>query len=120
MSDIRTVFRDIGGIFNIVGIISFITLIVPIYFREFSPHTSFNGIIPLAITAIIFLLIGIPLYFIFRNAEPTNFKSAMVTAALGWVFISLIGSLPFWLLPYNTTTLATMDPLSAFFESMYG
>ena len=120
MSDIRTVFRDIGGIFNIVGIISFVTLIVPIYFREFNPHTSFNGIIPLAITAIIFLLIGIPLYFIFRNAEPTNFKSAMVTAALGWVFISLIGSLPFWLLPYNTTTLATMDPLSAFFESMSG
>ena len=120
MSDIRTVFRDIGGIFNIVGIISFVTLIVPIYFKEYGPYTSFNGIIPLAITAIIFLLIGLPLYFIFRNAESTNFKSAMVTAALGWVFISLIGSLPFWLLPYNTTTLAIMDPLSAFFESMSG
>jgi trk system potassium uptake protein TrkH len=44
----------------------------------------------------------------------------MVTAALGWVFVSLIGSIPFWLLPYNTLTLATLDPLSAFFESMSG
>lgn len=44
----------------------------------------------------------------------------MVTAALGWVFVSLIGSIPLWLLPYDTLTLATMDPLSAFFESMSG
>ena len=40
MSDIKTVFRDIGGIFNIIGIISLVTLIIPIYFREYQPHTS--------------------------------------------------------------------------------
>ena len=120
MSDIRTVFRDIGGIFNIIGIISLFALIVPIYFREYSPYTSFNGMVPLAITSAIFLLLGLPLYLLLKNAEPANFKSAMVTAALGWVFVSLIGSIPLWLLPYDTLTLATMDPLSAFFESMSG
>lgn len=120
MSDIKTVFRDIGGIFNIIGIISLVTLIIPIYFREYQPHASFNGLIPLGITSAIFLVIGLPLYTLLKNAEPANFKSAMVTAALGWVFVSLIGSIPFWMLPYNTTTLAIMDPLSGFFESMSG
>jgi trk system potassium uptake protein TrkH len=44
----------------------------------------------------------------------------MVTAALGWLIVSIIGSLPFWLIAYNTSTLTAMDPLSAFFESMSG
>ncbi|MBU0497393.1 MAG: TrkH family potassium uptake protein [Candidatus Thermoplasmatota archaeon] len=120
MSDIKTVLRDLGGIFIIIGIVSLITLLIPIYFQEYPPHATFNGILALFITAGIYLLMGIPLYTIFRKADRATFKSAMVTAALGWVFISLIGSLPFWLIPYNTTVGAIMDPLSAYFESMSG
>ena len=120
MSDIRTVLRDIGALFIVVGFVSLIALVVPLYFGEFGSNSSFDAIGYILVTSSVFFGAGFPLFYVFKNAEPANFKSAMVTAAFGWLFISLIGSIPFWLIPYNTTTLACMDPLSAFFESMSG
>jgi len=120
MSDLRTVLRDMGGIFIIMGFISLIALVVPIYFGEFGLRGVVEGVGPILITSAMFFGAGLPLYYGFRNADPANFKSAMVTAALGWMLISLIGSIPFWLIPYNTETLLRMAPLSAFFESMSG
>jgi trk system potassium uptake protein TrkH len=69
-------------------------------------------------TSAVFFGVGMPLYYGLRKADPANFKSAMVTAALSWFFISLIGSIPFWMIPYNG--ISVMDPLSGFFESMSG
>ncbi|MBN2065780.1 MAG: TrkH family potassium uptake protein [Candidatus Thermoplasmatota archaeon] len=118
MSDLRTVLRDIGGIFIIVGFVSLIALLVPLINGEIGPPV--DGIGPLLITSAMFFGIGLPFYYLCRNAEPANFKTAMVTAALGWLLISLVGSIPFWLMPYNIENLAQMAPLSAFFESMSG
>lgn len=120
MSDLRTVLRDLGGIFMMIGMISLFVLVVPIYFGEFGSNSSVDGIIPILVTSIMFVGFGLPLYFGFRNADPANFKTAMVTAALGWLFVSIIGSIPFILMPYNINTLVNMDFLSAFFESMSG
>jgi len=114
MSDLRTVLRDLGGIFIIIGFIALVALVVPLYFGED------DALLPILITSAIFFGVGLPLYYIFKNAEPANFKSAMVTAALGWLIIPIIGIIPFWLIPYNTVTLFHMSPLSAFFESMSG
>lgn len=111
MSDLRTVLRDLGAIFIIIGFVTLIALVVPIYFGE-------DAIVPILLTSGIYFGIGFPLFYGFRRAEPANFKSAMVTAALGWFFISVVGSIPFWLIPYNG--ISAMDPLSAFFESMSG
>jgi trk system potassium uptake protein TrkH len=119
MSDLRTVLRDMGAVCIIIGIVSLITVLVPIYFGEL-PGTSIDGVTPLLITSVVFLLFGIPFFLLFRNADPPNFKSAMVTAALGWLTISIVGSLPFLLMPYNTIDMTIMDSLSAFFESMSG
>lgn len=120
MSDIRTVFRDIGVIFIAIGCLSVITVLVPVFFQEYGPYTLFNGITTLLITAAVFIALGSTLYYNFRHSDPTNFRSAMVTAALGWLFVSFIGSIPFWLLPYNVQTMQTMDILSSFFESLSG
>lgn len=115
MSDLKTVLRDIGGILIIIGVITLFTLVVPVYFNEG------YGIGPILITAVVFFGFGIPLYLIFKNADVTNFKSAMVTAALGWLLISLIGCIPFILIGFDKTNpTVTMDFLSAFFESMSG
>lgn len=114
MSDLRTVLKNLGGIFIIIGFISLVALVVPLYFGED------DALLPILITSAIFFGVGLPLYYIFKNAEPANFKSAMVTAALGWLIIPIIGIIPFWLIPYNTSTLFHMSPLSAFFESMSG
>ena len=119
MSDIKTVFRDLGGIFIIIGFFTLIALVVPLYFGDTAgSYDEYRAILPILITSAIFLAAGLPLYYGLKKAEPANFKSAMVTAALGWLFISLIGSIPFWLIPYNGMT--PMDPLSGFFESMSG
>jgi trk system potassium uptake protein TrkH len=120
MSDLRTVLRDLGGIFIIIGFVALFASVVPIYFNEYGPGKVVDGLGPLLITSAIFFVTGLPMYYVFRNADPANFKSAMVTAALGWLLISLIGSIPFWLIPYNTSTLSHLPPLSAFFESMSG
>ena len=114
MSDLRTVLRSLGGIFIIVGCVTLIALLVPL----FGPYTPYDTIIPILITSALYFGFGLPLYFTFKNAEPANFKSAMVTAALGWFFISLIGSITFWLIQYDGVS--HMAPLSAFFESMSG
>ena len=114
MSDLKSVLRDLGGIFIIIGFVVLIALIVPI----FAPYTPYDTIGPLLITAGLYFGFGLPLYYTFKKAEPANFKSAMVTAALGWLIISAISSIPFWLIPYDGVSY--MAPLSAFFESMSG
>lgn len=119
MSDLRTVLRDMGAVCIMIGVVSLITVFVPVYFGEL-PGSDIDGVTPLLITSAVFFLFGVPFYLLFKNADPANFKSAMVTAALGWLTISIVGSLPFLLMPYNTITLAVMDSLSAFFESMSG
>jgi len=120
MNDIKTILRDIGAILTILGFISLISLIVPIYFNEYGLNNNYDAVAPLLITCLIFLIIGMPLYYTFKRAEPANFKSAMVTAALGWLIISVIGSIPFILIPYDIKSLEYMDFLSAFFESVSG
>ncbi|KYK22980.1 hypothetical protein AYK24_08040 [Thermoplasmatales archaeon SG8-52-4] len=114
MSDLKSVLRDLGGIFIIIGFVALIALIVPI----FAPYTPYDTIGPILITAGLYFGFGLPLYYVFKKADPPNFKSAMVTAALGWLFISAISSIPFWLIPYDGVS--HMAPLSAFFESMSG
>jgi trk system potassium uptake protein TrkH len=115
MSDLKTVLRDTGGILIMIGVITLFALLVPLFSNEG------YGIVPLLITAAVYFLIGIPLYFIFKNADLANFKSAMVTAALGWFLISLIGSIPFFLIGFDKSNpTITMDFLSSFFESMSG
>ncbi|MEA3458487.1 MAG: potassium transporter TrkG, partial [Candidatus Thermoplasmatota archaeon] len=120
MSDIRTVLRDVGAIFIMLGVVTLIALAVPLFFGEYGANSSFDALSPLILSSFVFFGMGFTLYYTFKKAEPANFKSAMITAALGWLFISLIGSIPFLLIPYNTSTMAHMDSLSAFFESMSG
>ena len=114
MSDIKTVLRNIGGIFIAIGFITLAALVVPLFFKEYFA----TG--PLLITAAIYFVLGAPLYIIFQDAEASNFKTAMVSAALSWFFISLIGAIPFFLIQYNMSTGVNMSFLSAFFESMSG
>jgi trk system potassium uptake protein TrkH len=120
MSDIKSVFRDLGGIFIIVGFVALIALVVPLFNGEYG-DCGFDAVGPVLLTAAVYFIVGTPLYMFFRKADPANFKTAMVTAALGWFFISAIGSIPFMLIPLSIDDPnRVMAPLSAFFESMSG
>jgi trk system potassium uptake protein TrkH len=120
MSDLKSVLRTLGGISIIVGFVTLICLVIPLYFGEYGHNCDYDGISPILITSAVFFLFGLPLYYVFRNADPPNFKSAMVAAALSWLLIPAVSIIPFILIPYNKETLSYMSPLSAFFESMSG
>jgi len=120
MSDLRSVLRALGGISIIVGFVSLIALVVTLYFGEYGSNCKYDVITPILITSAVFFCFGFTFYYIFRKADPPNFKSAMVAAALCWLLIPAISTIPLILIPYNKETLVHMSPLSAFFESMSG
>ncbi len=120
MSDLRNVLRTLGLISIMIGFVSLITLFVPLYFGEYGTNCMYDAIFPILITSTVFFCFGLPLFYFFRKADNPNFKTAMVSAALSWVLIPVIGIIPLILIPYNKEALLYMDPLSAFFESMSG
>ncbi|MCK4347253.1 MAG: hypothetical protein KAW47_01425, partial [Thermoplasmatales archaeon] len=94
MNDIKTVLRDVGAISIMVGVVTLVALAIPLFFGEYGTNSSFDALSPLILTSLVFFGIGFTLYYTSKKADPANFKSAMITAALGWLFISLIGSIP--------------------------
>lgn len=105
MNDVKIIFKDIGSLLIIVGCVILLACIVPIAFQEG------EGMKYLGITGGLFLGLGIPLRVICQNKKELNFKHAMSIAALGWLFISLIGSVPFLFLSeeYENTLVVTGD-----------
>jgi len=115
MAELKTVFKDLGRIMIAISVIALPTLLVPLYFGEM------YALPPLIITSAIFFLIGFPLSTIFKNASQTDFKSAMVTAALSWVIIPIVSTIPFLMIGFDKTNPAlSMDFLSSLFETMSG
>ena len=98
MNDVKIIFKDIGSLLIIVGCVILLACVVPIVFQEE------EGIKYLGLTGGLFLGIGIPLRVICQNKKELNFKHAMSIAALGWLFISLIGSVPFLFLSEGSET----------------
>ncbi|PKK86177.1 MAG: potassium transporter Trk [Thermoplasmata archaeon HGW-Thermoplasmata-1] len=116
---LRTVLRDIGSLMLVVGGMTVIVAAIPLIFREW-------WAIPwILLTAFVYLLVGSFLKRIFRNSPDPKLGEAMVIAALGWLFVALIGAIPFlFMTEYGITRIGGhyygMDFLSAFFESMSG
>jgi trk system potassium uptake protein TrkH len=111
--DIKVVLRDIGALFIAIGIVTIFAIIVPLVFHEY------DAIKYLLLTAGVFLGIGSPLVAIFRNVGDSTLREAMITAALGWLLIALIGCIPFLFMSEHGIGYG-MDFLSAFFESVAG
>ncbi|MCD6299284.1 MAG: TrkH family potassium uptake protein, partial [Thermoplasmata archaeon] len=108
MKDLKIILRDTGAILLTVGVATFLVNIVSLLFKE---H---EGMVWITATALTFLVVG----GVFRllggreNGEP-KIKHAMVIAAISWLVISLISSIPFYFIE-------NMDFLSSFFESVAG
>jgi trk system potassium uptake protein TrkH len=119
--DLYIILRDLGLLVPVVGFMATLSLIVPLAFGE-----SF-AIAPLAITAGISFALGAALYFPCRKAGEAELKHGMIIAALGWLLVAALGSLPFVLTALLTagngaseTLLHFKDPASAFFEAVSG
>lgn len=119
--DLYIILRDLGLLVPVVGFMATVSLIVPLAFGE---RFAFA---PLAITAGVSFALGAALYFPFRNAGEAELKHGMIIAALGWLLVAALGSLPFVLTAMlaegkgaSETLLYFKDPASAFFEAVSG
>lgn len=85
----KTILRDLGVVIHIPGIMALLSLMVAIGFGET------YAIRPMLVTAAVAIGSGQLLYRAFRAASRTRLPHAMVLAALAWVIVPLIGTLPF-------------------------
>ncbi len=108
MKSLKIIGKNLGAILFLVGIISLAPVFVSAWFGEF------GSILPFIITSLVFLSTGLVLnHSLKTNEEQVELKHAMIIAALGWLLIPLISTIPFVLIE-------GFDFISAFFEGMSG
>ena len=105
--DIAILCRNIGDLLIVLGGVLLSVIMIPIIFQEYS-------MIPgCLIPALISLIIGLCLKYLFKTADVLEARHAMTIAALGWLIAPLLCAIPFVLD-------ANMPFLDAYFESMSG
>ncbi len=107
LSNIKTILRDMGSLLVIAGIVMLLPLAVTWAYRE--QYLARGIIVPASIT----IWAGMMLVLLCRNAKPPEMKHAMVVAALSWLVIAGLSSIPF-------VMILGMPPLDAVFEGMSG
>ncbi|MFW6358614.1 MAG: TrkH family potassium uptake protein, partial [Chroococcales cyanobacterium] len=118
----KTILRDTGLFLHVPGLMAIVSIIVAIAFAEY------YAIIPFIVTAVVSLTLGQLLFRYFYKAEQARTPDAMITAALSWGLIPLLGTIPFLMiasqvdtLPDTSVTLLNFqDPWNAIFESFSG
>jgi len=120
--DAAIVLRDLGRIVPAVGWMALASLAVAFAFNER------YAVLPLLVTAATSFLLGAVLYLPFRNAGEARLRHAMLTAALAWLIVPLVGALPFVLIAVAAGARARLaiglapfrDLAGAFFEAVSG
>ncbi|MGD8226925.1 MAG: potassium transporter TrkG, partial [Desulfobacteraceae bacterium] len=97
----------LGKLLIVTGSCMALPLICSIYYKE-------NDLVPIFISAVIIILIGLPLWWIFRKNHDLDMKDGFFLAVFGWILVSAVSGLPFMIhgsIPSFT---------DAFFEMMSG
>ncbi|UCH21355.1 MAG: TrkH family potassium uptake protein [Deltaproteobacteria bacterium] len=105
---------NFASIANVLGKLLIITgstmafpLICSLYYKE-------NDLYSILVSAIIIMLLGLPIWWVFRKSHELTIKDGFFIAVFGWVLISAVSGLPFMIhgsIPSFT---------DAFFEMMSG
>ena len=115
--DLRIVLRDLGWLAPVVGIMALLSLPVAVAFREW------YALWPFGLTALASFGVGLCLYLPFRGAGEARLKHGLLVAAVGWLLVSVLGALPFYLVSERLvpgTVYPFVDFAAAFFESVSG
>lgn len=118
----KTILRDLGLLLHVPGVMALISLPVCIGFGEYYAIWSFLG------TAFCSLGFAQLLYRLFHQAQEAYLRHTMITVALGWGIIPLLGAIPFLTLASHLATfpqtpqtiLEFQNPWNAIFESFSG
>ncbi len=126
----KTVLKQVGILLILLGIIQIIPLLVSLIYSEWYSASGF------LVSGIIIAGTGFGVYKIFYQAEEPQFNHSLIIAATGWLGITLLGGLPFFVISYITPveimngfipkdaayTFSSLmyfrNPLHCFFESM--
>lgn len=103
----NTILYFLGYVSIFIGISLLIPSIISYYFKE--PYTLLFVVLGASVS-----IIGIILKLSFKKSENIDFKVLVLTTALAWLLMTVIGSLPYLL------SGAIKNPVDAFFESMAG
>ena len=87
----RAVFNIIGKVLCIASVFMIPALIISLCLRESA------GALGLAISAVIGAAVGLPLAWMKPKRKDIYAREGMVTVGLAWVFVSMLGALPFLL-----------------------
>ena len=97
----------LGKLLIVTGTTMAFPLICSLYYKE-------NDLYALFVSAIITILLGLPIWWLFRKSHELDIKDGFFIAVFGWVLISAVSGLPFMIhgsIPSFT---------NAFFEMMSG
>ncbi|WP_232833865.1 TrkH family potassium uptake protein [Saliphagus sp. LR7] len=130
MITLSTVARDVGRILQVVSLMLLVSIVIAGLNEEYYAIPSF------AVSAVIMGGLGLIVARQFSNASSPEKLEAMVTAALAWATVGVLGGIPFLLIawtmavdpfptwmntpPLDDTTAIFLNPLDAVFESMSG
>lgn len=122
-------FKQIGGLLVILGFVLIIPMLVSLIYGEIYSAVGFF------ISSVIILVIGFSLYKIHERATEPLSRHALIIAALGWLSIAILGSIPFIIIAhitpvdvanqfvpsgaeYTSSLFFFKNPIHALFESM--
>lgn len=103
----KMIFRILGNIITFEGIIMLLPFLVSLIYKE---HTAMYFIV----TAVVTMIIGYTLSHIKTKNKHIYAKEGFIIVALGWVVVSVIGAIPFYIsgeIPHY---------VDAFFETVSG
>ncbi len=114
----KSILSNVGLLLHVPGIMAILSIIIAVIFKE---HYAIPSLIS---TAVIAIGLGQLLYVVFKH-DQFHIWDAMISAALGWFFCSIIAAIPFYLIAHNEiisslSTLALKDPINSCFEAFSG
>jgi trk system potassium uptake protein TrkH len=110
----RICLRDLGLLVHVPGLMAAVSIPVALVARE---HVA---IVPLGLTAVLSLVAGQALFRAFRRSGETRLHHAITVSALAWLFIPIVGILPFVGLSDTEGARVFADPWNAIFEAYSG
>ncbi len=102
--NVKLVFNFLGKILAFFSFIFVLPILVAYYFGE--------QLEPFLIAAAISLAIGLTMMFIKSESDLLRYKEAFAIVALGWLFVSIVGCIPYVVIGVNF--------VDSFFEAMSG
>lgn len=120
--DLKAIVGNAGMLLYVPSLMTFCSLPIALFFKEYF------AIIPLLITGIVTFLLAYIFYRVCFRPKEIHLWDAMLSAALGWIFCPLFGTIPYLWISYslvsngesNSALEALSTPLNAFFETFSG